>query len=284
MSKIPSATTSHSTTTTTGDAASLPGSAEQAARFQPQADAIAAADVHPPKVEIGLAIFNGCRGAQSILDRQADAVALPGFSLDAVTTLPQLGTALQYRTTQLERLTPTTSEVNALILEVHQRRAALLAKAEVLVVDGVVSDAVVEAIRKGRGPVDAARDCIALSELFHDHADAAAGRVVVTATDIHDADDAGTRLLALLHPANGHRTASPEQRAASDARDRMWTLFEQTWERHVWRAGAWLFGRAAMADYVPVLGARVHARKPAAPAPAPAPVPPPTTATPDTRR
>lgn len=52
----------------------------------------------------------------------------------------------------------------------------------------------------------------------------------------------------------------------TQARDRLWTLFEWTWEARVWRA--WLLGRA-VDEHVPPLQSRVvgkRAKVPAGPA------------------
>ncbi|HEX4417070.1 MAG TPA: hypothetical protein VH165_04180 [Kofleriaceae bacterium] len=201
--------------------------------------------------------------------RRAEVLAMPGISIGQIESLSDLGQALQYANGRIERLVPITGEVKALLTAASKLRANLLAKADVLVVDGIVPVATVAGIRKGRGPGDTAGDCIALAALFHEHAGALAGHVTVSAADIQAANDAGAKLLAALHPEAARRVPDKDLTAAVDARDRLWSLFEQTWEHQIWRPGAWLFGRD-VDQHVPPLGARTH-RRAAKPAPAPPP-------------
>jgi hypothetical protein len=132
--------------------------------------------------------------------------------------------------------------------------------------------AVVAKIREGHGGIDTAGDCVALAALFQKNATALRGKTPVTKPEIVEAAEVGSRLLAVLQPKKARRRPpAREQMENTVARDRLWTLFERTWEDHVWRSGAWLFGRA-VDQHVPPLQSRVATRrsKPATPA---APVP-----------
>jgi len=176
-----------------------------------------------------------------------------------------------YAAGQVERFAATPSDVKVLLAQAHKLRALLLTSADVLVLAGILPAASVAKIRQGKGSIDTAGDCVALAALFTKHADAITGKVPVTASHLQAADAVGSRLLRVLHPSSAKRPTDKELVAASDARDRLWTLFERTWEDHVWRAGAWLFGRD-VDQFVPLLMSRVVGRRAA---PVVAPVPPP---------
>jgi hypothetical protein len=113
--------------------------------------------------------------------------------------------------------------------------------------------------------VDAANDCVALAALFRKHAASVRGKTVVTAANVKESAELGTRLLGLLKPAaarNANKTAkSKEIVDAVDARDRLWSLATEGHDV-LWRAGAYLFGRGEVDARVPALQARVRgARK-----------------------
>jgi hypothetical protein len=211
------------------------------------------------RIPAALVLLDAQRGVAALMARRAEVLAMPGISIEQIESLSDLGQALQYANGRIERLVPITGEVKALLTAASKLRANLLAKADVLVIDGIVPAATVAGIRKGHGPGDTAGDCIALAALFHEHAGALAGHVTVSAADIQAANDTGAKLLAALHPEAARRVPDKDLTAAVDARDRLWTLFEQTWEQQVWRPGAWLFGRD-VDQHVPPLGARTHRR------------------------
>jgi len=63
-----------------------------------------------------------------------------------------------------------------------------------------------------------------------------------------------------VRPAGALAAPDKAKQQAMRARDRLWTLFARTWETHVWRAGAWLFGRE-VEHRIPLLGTSRRARK-----------------------
>ena len=85
------------------------------------------------------------------------------------------------------------------------------------------------------------------------------------------AAEVGSALLARLKPGGARRTRSldGDRAARADARDRLWTLLVK---RHaeLWRAGAYLFGRA-VDQHVPPLQSRALRTRKKSPAPAATP-------------
>lgn len=132
---------------------------------------------------------------------------------------------------------------------------------------GVLPAARIAKIREGRGPMDTVGDCVALAALFTKEAQAVRGKTPVTAAQVRETAEIGARLGAALRPKGARRKVDDNLSAATDARDQLWTLFHRTWEDQVWRAGAWLFGRA-VDRHVPPLHSRV-VRKPRPKGPAP---------------
>ena len=103
---------------------------------------------------------------------------------------------------------------------------------------------------------------MALASLFEKNAAAVRGKVPFTAAQVKEAAEVGSRLLATLKPKSAKKATAKDLTAAAEARDRLWTLFEKTWEQTIWRAGAWVFGRA-VDQHVPALQSRVVGKRPA---------------------
>lgn len=241
--------------------ASRSAGSAQLAHYLPQAMALAPGDVIAFKISVSLATANAERGVRSVLAHERGlARALPEIDLGAVHDLADLGSALAFAAAQVARFAPTPTNIKATLAEARRLRALLLAGADMLVLAGVFSAAVVAKIRQGHGPIDAAGDCVALAALYTEHASAITGKVAVTSDDVRRADEIGARLLRMLRPQSAKRPVDPALVAATDVRDRLWTLFDRAWHDNVWRAGAWLFGRE-VERYVPPLHSRVQHRR-----------------------
>ena len=234
----------------------VPSYLAQYERFLPIARDIPTSEVRAPRLDVSLAILNATRGVAAVLAHEADLTHLPGIRA-ADRADHSDGSSAAVRGRPGPRFRPRTSEIKAVLVSARRLRTALLLKADVLVIDGIVPAAAVAGMHKGHGPLATAGDCIALASLFHQHAAALQGHVSVSAEDIRAADELGRRLFATLAPTGAKRSANKELAAAMAARDRLWTLFQQHWETCVYRPGAWLFG-AAVAAHVPPLGTRVR--------------------------
>lgn len=263
-------------TTTTTTTATTPSMLASFQAFSAKALALADTDVRPLKLDVALVIYNGAAGVATISEyRDQLTTEMPAVSWDAIASLGGMGQALLYAAGQTERRPAVTSAARAVLAQAQKARKSLLDKATVAANEGLLAEAAVEAIRRGQGPVDTANDCVALAAMFFQNAPALAGKVHVTADEIQGANDLGAKLLGLLKPEHARKPRNPAAAAAIDVRDRLWTLFDRTWERNVWCAGAWLFGRD-VENHIPLLGTRVRsAKKPVAVAPAPAPEPTP---------
>nr|HEX4312812.1 hypothetical protein [Kofleriaceae bacterium] len=241
--------------------------------------AIPAADVHPMRVEAELGARNATVGGSLVLEHETQlAKSAASVSADEIRQLPSYASALLWADGIVRRYEPTPSDVKKSLSRGRELRSLMLAAAVMLSLTGSVSAATVAKIKKGRGPRDTAQDCIDLSVLLGGVPADAAAKMAVTSADLAEARTVGELLLTTLKPKRAKRVVNKEHAAAVDMRDRMWTLLDQRWERHVWLAGAILYGRA-VDKYIPTLGARtsktVQTQQPVAPAPvAPAPVAP----------
>lgn len=243
------------------------GSQEKYDLLLPEALKIPAEQVRPLRADINLAVVNAQRGVEAVLG-QSDRLQkeLPGVSVASISGLSEIGLALAYAAGQVERWAPAQSDVKSLLATATELRSILLASADALARVGILSPAAVAKIHEGHGSIDIAGDCIALAALFTKSAEAVRGKSPVSAAQIREAAEVGTRLIALLRPGGTRRksAASGDLATATNARDRLWTLFERTWEDQVWRAGAWLFGRKVDSQ-VPPLQSRVLRKRGAKP-------------------
>ena len=255
------------------------GSLEQFERYLPMARDIAPGDVRMARINVSVAILNATEGVAVVLAHRDELARIPGISIDKIEELAAMGDALAYAVASAERYAPSKGDTREALVTARALRTKLLQRADVLVADGVFSAAAVAAIRKGRGPIDTAGDCVTLAALFHKHAGALAQSVVVSPADLQAADRIGRKLMATLRPVTMPKKASAEQAATAEDRDRMWTLFEDTWEQNVWLAGAHLFLRAG-ATHVPLLLSSTRTRRAAKPPVQPAPEPVPITPSP----
>ncbi|MBI5479012.1 MAG: hypothetical protein HY906_09160 [Deltaproteobacteria bacterium] len=234
----------------------------------PAARKIPAAEVRPMRADLALALTNAHVGVDAVLGYVAQLKKeLPRVAVVAIATLPDVGLGLAFAAGQVARYAPPPSGVQGWLKRAHQLRAVMLSSADALAAAGVLPAAALAKIHAGHGGIDTAGDCVALAALFQQHAAAIRGKTPVTAAHVREAAEVGTRLLAVLQPKGAKRKGgTSELKAATESRDRLWTLFERTWEDQVWRAGAWLF-RRAVDQHVPPLQSRVGHKRPAKAAP-----------------
>lgn len=261
---MPKMTAAKKTRTMNLEAEGAPaGSREQYDHWLSQAQQISAADVRPMRADVALAVTNAARGADAVLEESKRIEKeLPGVSLALVRNLHGLGSALQFAVGQVDVWAPPPKDLKQKLSRATQLRAVLLASSDALAKAGVLNAAVVAKIHQGHGSIDIASDCVALAELFTKNAAATKGKVPFTAAEVREASALGTALLQVLRPKGARKQPTAKELAtAVDARDRLWTLFETTWEDNVWRAGTWIWKRE-YERHVPPLQSRVVGKRP----------------------
>ena len=223
--------------------------------YLPQAQDLDPAFVQPFRGDALLAHHNVRTGVLNVLQHANEvSQALPQVSIDIIKALPALAMAVVFAAKQVNRL-PETTELHTLYPRVTVLRRKLLATATALASGGMLPDRDVEAIRRGKGKIDAATDLIQLASLFDRYSKEVENKHAIAADEIKEASALGTRVLTILKPSNAPRNTpiSPTLAAAVENRDRLWTLLLQGYTDHLWRAGAWLFQSDVDAHVVPLL-------------------------------
>ena len=235
----------------TGDAEAV-GSQVDFDAFLPLARALPAHEVHPMRADLVLALQNVQVGRRNVLAERKRLGALPETKVAELESIEALVQATIYADTQIPRVMPA-SELRKKLGVLRSLRRLLLKTADGLAEAGLISKAEVDKIREGQGDIDAAKDCVTLAALFTRNAAKLRGKHAVAAAQIKQAGELGAELLKSIKPARTKREKAPVKVEAVD-RDRLWTLVEK---RHdaLWRAGAYLFGRAAADEKVPPLQA-----------------------------
>ncbi len=240
--------------------------------FLPAAQKLPADELSDYRADPQLAYHNVKRGTASVLTELARIKKeLPLADIESVRTLPQLAQGVIFSALQVNRDAGSPGTIEGLLSRAHPVRRKLLKAAEALVESGIIPDVDLAPIRPGRGKVDTANDCVALAALFRKHEKKTAGKTAITAADITEADEVGSKLQTLLK-TKGTPTdnrPAPELATAVEIRNRFWTLLEERHD-HLWRIGAWLWGHA-VDEHVPLLQSRTlgprasAASEPAAP-------------------
>lgn len=258
-------------------APAVTGSQASYEQYLPAARALDAASVVPFRADASLAYHNVAVGLASLLARRAQAQALPGIDLPALSALPDKCLALAFAVDQaLQASGGSNAALATLLPQASKLRRKLFAAADALVEAGLLPAAKVAALHAGKGKLDAANDLVGLAALFTANAAAIRGKTAITAADTTSAQQLGSQLLTLLKPGRARKTRPADAADAADVRDRMWTLVNLGW-RDLWRACAYLYGPVEVDARVPPLQSRTAttsarkkanaAKKAAAPAP-----------------
>jgi hypothetical protein len=236
-------------------------------RYHAEACRIPDGEVLPMRADWNLAIANARTGIDALRPHEAAIRrALPEVRWEAIAGFDDLALALAHAAIEVERFAPPPSDLRDRLARAYELRKKLLCCADVVALLGDVPAAEVAAIRKGRGSIDAAGDCVALAALFT-RRPVARAKVPVSVEELGEAEALGAGLLLDLRPKSaGSKGTDAGLAAATLARDRLWTLFTRTWEDEVWRSGAWIW-RREVDDHVPALASRRVARPPEPPGP-----------------
>lgn len=123
---------------------------------------------------------------------------LPEHDIEEFDNLPHFALALLFAHLMTAPSAEIETRMQALLAEVAQQRAQMLAFAETLVLLGLLDGERVASIRSGTGYVDTVKDVMALAQLFHDHRDVLEGKTPFSADYIARAHQNGIELLRWL--------------------------------------------------------------------------------------
>ncbi len=190
------------------------------------------------------------------------AKALPLVPTAELLELPSLALALGFAANRV--FTPASRfEIRARQDSLRPMRSMTLLYLEVAADLGLVPKDRIKNIRADRGPVDEARDGVAIVACFHDHAKELLNKHPFTVEALATLAEDGNWLLKQLLPSG----ATAEKGATSVdtlARDRLWTEVVRRYDL-LYQAGVVIWGRRGVDAHIPALQSRVVAAPAAAP-------------------
>ena len=227
--------------------------------FLERAEKVAAHEITPFRADAWLAYHNVKTGVASVLPRKAElAPRLTAAEISRVERLPELGLALMFAASQVNRLLERSPKIiSGKLVRARRLRRILLGAAEACVEAALIEAATVEKIKAGSGLFDIAQDCVDLAQLYQGSSILMENTPAKAKPElVKEAEALGSELTTMLTPGDAlpkHRKVQELQDAVV-IRDRMWTLLQQ---EHVllWQAGALLYGKKA-ADAIPKLQSR----------------------------
>lgn len=243
------------------DASEITGSQEDYERFL--GDAQGLAEVRPFRLDPSVAFHNVQRGVDAVLPlAEQIRQELPKVNLEDLRTLPNVSLGLCFAASQVDRDGASSKQLAEPLKRAYALRETMLASAVALGLAGTLPKREVEKIQEGRGPLDAAQDCVDLAAVFKKHAAAVRGKTPVTAAQVTEAATLGTSLIKVLRPRSVKKDRRPTGalKDAVDVRDRFATIVTTRHEL-LRRVGHWFWGDA-VDQHVPALQARaVQKRK-----------------------
>ena len=171
-----------------------------------------------------------------------------------VLELPTLALALLFSAGKIIK-TASTKEIETRLAALRPLREAGLKQLEVFALLGLIPASVPAGLRKGNGPLDSARDAVALPGTFLDHHAKIGDNHPFTPAILEKLGSEGDWLVQQLKPT-GAKAAASERDPASIVRDQLWSIITDRHES-LRQAGGLIFGLKNLDDHVPPLGARV---------------------------
>jgi hypothetical protein len=224
--------------------------------------------LEPYPGNIAIARRNLTRGSEAFskLEEQLKEEVKPE-RLEAVRQTTRLCLAAEFAVLCVDHLERRTgSDVPALLVVARLVRRRLLKNAEGAAEYGLVPRERVESIKKGKGPLDNARDCIALAALYREFKENLSGKTPVSEQEVDRSAQLGTRLLSLLKSDNvAESDEAPEEIFnAYQIRDRFWTLLVQQREL-LWKLAGLVVGPKEVNEVVPPLLSQEREKTPQTP-------------------
>ncbi len=194
---------------------------------------LAADEVLHFTAEPALMTANVRRGAAAVVALQPALQAdLPNADWSAPGRAESLAYAVWHAWKQAAIASNGTGDLAEQVQRIHPVRRLLFAAAEVLVAASLLPSAEVDALRKGRGAVDAATDVDALATLLLVNWTTVQGKVPLDVAAVTQAQADAKALLLRLRPAQrlGDTGKRGEAAVTADVRDRLFTLLVRTYD------------------------------------------------------
>lgn len=199
---------------------------------------------------------------------------LPQLDRTRVRSVVRLAKALVYAASVVPARGVSDREFELRVKRLAPLREELLANADALARRGLLPEPVVRALREGTGVVDMAKDALALSGLYEQHAAAVAGKHPTSAAEFAQVRaDAQWLLERVDTSAAGEKLGTAGPLPEAQERDALYALLVRYYDELLRIAG--YFAPGAVESLVPPLHSQSTGRLASAPAEPPAPAPAP---------
>lgn len=248
--------------------------AEAFRHFRPLAEKEALGGDASLRHDPALGLYNIDLGLSALRPRLAELHAkCPVLDIASLLELPALALALIHATDRVPSSTASVGEFDAALRRLHPLRGSTLGYLEIAAELELVPAGRVRAIREGSGPLDAARDALAIVALFDEYSEALKARHPFTRSQFTALAETGRWLLSNLTPG-GARSVAAARSPEAMLRDRIASMLGR---RHddLRTAGVVIFGIDLVDHFVPPLWSAVRRVSEVTTEPAPAPQPAP---------
>ncbi|EYF07586.1 Hypothetical protein CAP_8709 [Chondromyces apiculatus DSM 436] len=175
------------------------------------------------RLSADLALANLQLAKKYVVEKRAQILAhFPLLDITQFDSLGRLALGLKFAALQAEE-GPSDREIDQVLVEARELRRKLLSTVAALATAGLVPKEVHAKIAQGRGPRDAAEDCVALAQVFRQAGSTLDGKHAVTEDEVDRTSLVGSWLLEHLRPAGAKRLKGPKPEAVR-TRDQMATL------------------------------------------------------------
>lgn len=208
------------------------------------------ADAETVRVNVGRAVD----AITPHLEIAADA--LPQLKVHELQELPSLALALTFAADSVYA-PGSNNEIRERQARLRPARSQALRYLEIVAELGLVPDKRIREIRAGRGPIDDARDGVAIAAIFAEHADVLAGKHPFSDAFLKQIAEDGNWLLDNILPS-GATPDKPVKSPQSLIRDQLWTEVVRRYDE-LYKAGVAVWGLRRVDDRIPAIQSRIPA-------------------------
>lgn len=217
--------------------------------------AIPEGEVKPARFDVSLAFDNVQIGLRSLEEKRDVFYAMPGIEPNLLEDIRGYSLALLLAARRALQTADVRIEAEVSLKEMRRLRKLLIEGYRNASLAGLVPEAPLQIIVRGRGNEDAAADCVDLVALYRTHARALEGKIPVTEKDLREAERIAERVRELIALEGGvFGASSGDVKNAVNLRDRFGILLVRAHDVAL-NAAPFLFGKE-WKDYVPTRQSR----------------------------
>lgn len=230
--------------------------------FVPVVEPIAAEELEVWNADPEIVRINVGRAVDAVRPHEDEiSEQLPRVHFAKLLELPSLALALGFAADKVFR-PASPQEIKARQASLRPARNLTLSYLEIVAALGLIPAERVKKIRSGKGPIDEARDGIAIVSVFREFAGALKNKHPFSQEALDKLAEDGNWLVQQLTPS-GAAPGKTEKNPDAMIRDQLWTEIVRRYDL-VYMAGVALWGRRGVDDHIPSLLARAAASLPPA--------------------